>query len=140
MDCLFRWKFVDSHLGFMPVSHRAPWPRRPLRGSPDFAREDQAAGSTLMFTHSRDACWGAVADSGWSPAPCGWAWLRSCDRSAGHGLPMGSIRGVDGLGMGGLPGNIWGVDTGRSVYTLRQASRCPWRMRRRRPVQVVFVA
>ena len=53
---------------------------------------------------------------------------------------MGSIRGVDGLGMGGLPGNILGVDTGRSVYTLRQASRCPWRMRQRRPVQVVFVA
>ena len=83
---------------------------------------------------------GALAYRHCSPAPCGCAWLRSCDRSAGHGLPMGSIRGVDGLGMGGLPGNILGVERGRSVYTLQQAPRCPWRMRQRRPVQVVIVA
>ena len=49
---------------------------------------------------------GALAYRHCSPAPCGCAWLRSCDRSAGHGLPMGSIRGVDVLVWCG-PGWVW---------------------------------
>ena len=73
---------------------------------------------------------GALAYRHCSPAPI--PDVRGCDHVTGlrgMGCRWGQSGG-DGLGMGGLPGNILGVERGRSVYTLRQASRCPWRMSR----------
>ena len=103
--CLFRWMSGDSHLGLCrsrtapiaPSTHAGvsgPWAEGPGR----WVHVDVTPMERPML--------GALAYRHWSPAPCGCAWLRSCDRSAGHGLPMGSINGMDGLGMGG-PNWAW---------------------------------